>query len=315
MGKLHPQPPGPGVRLGCSFAGNSEWQVGSPRPWLLDSVAVTRLTGLLNKWRADLAAWAIPESITAASTDSPWVLPKQVFARRADRLTRNPGGASYEREREALAPAGTVLDIGSGAGAACLPLTPLATMVTAVDTEQDMLTLLAERAAKAGLDLRTVHGGWPDVAHQVVPADLVTCHHVLYNAPDVLPFLTALTRHARRRVVVELTAAHPLTSLNPLWLRFHGLRRPTGPTAADLLAILAEAGVSAGHTEWSRPAEADYAGFDELVDVTRRRLCLPTDRTSEVEAALLDLGSSRERPGDLGSSGRDVVTIWWEGTA
>ena len=315
MGKLHPQPPGPGVRLGCSFAGNSEWQVGSPRPWLLDSVAVTRLTGLLDKWRADLAAWAIPESITAASTDSPWVLPKQVFARRADRLTRNPGGASYEREREALAPAGTLLDIGSGAGAACLPLTPLATMVTAVDTEQDMLTLLAERAAKAGLDLRTVHGGWPDVAHQVVPADLVTCHHVLYNAPDVLPFLTALTRHARRRVVVELTAAHPLTSLNPLWLRFHGLRRPTGPTAADLLAILAEAGVSAGHTEWSRPAEADYAGFDELVDVTRRRLCLPTDRTSEVEAALLDLGSSRERPGDLGSSGRDVVTIWWEGTA
>jgi SAM-dependent methyltransferase len=278
-------------------------------------VAVTRLTGLLDKWRADLAAWAIPESITAASTDSPWVLPKQVFARRADRLTRKPGGASYEREREALAPAGTVLDIGSGAGAACLPLAPLATMVTAVDTEQDMLTLLAERAAKAGLDLRTVHGRWPNVARQVVPADLVTCHHVVYNAPDVLPFLTALTRHARRRVVVELTAAHPLTSLNPLWLRFHGLRRPTGPTAEDLLAILAEAGVPAGHTEWSRPAEADYTGFDELVDVTRRRLCLPADRTSEVEAALLDLGSSRELPGDLGSSGRDVVTIWWEGTA
>jgi SAM-dependent methyltransferase len=278
-------------------------------------VAVSRLAGLLDKWRADLAAWAIPESIAAGITDSPWVLPRQVFARRADRLTRKPGGTSYEREREALAPAGTVLDIGSGAGAACLPLAPLATTVTAVDTERGMLTLLAERAAKAGLDLRTVHGGWPDVAHQVAPADLVTCHHVVYNVPEVLPFLTALTRHARRRVVVELTAAHPLTSLNSLWLRFHGLRRPTAPTAADLLAILAEAGVSAGHTEWSRPAEADYAGFDELVDITRRRLCLPADRASEVEAALLDLGSSRERPGDLGSSGRDVVTIWWEGTA
>ena len=278
-------------------------------------MAVSRLAGLLDKWRADLAAWAIPESITAGITDSPWVLPRQVFVRRADRLTRKPGGASYEREREALAPAGTVLDIGSGAGAACLPLAPLATTVTAVDTERDMLTLLAERAAKAGLDLRTVHGGWPDVARQVAPADLVTCHHVLYNVPEVLPFLTALTSHAHRRVVVELTAAHPLTSLNSLWLRFHGLRRPTAPTAADLLAILAEAGVSAGHTEWSRPAEADYADFDELVDVTRRRLCLPADRTSEVEAALLDLGSSRERPGDLGSSGRDVVTIWWEGTA
>src|SRR5215467_2154163 len=164
------QPPGPDVRLGCSLAGNSEWHVGSPRPWSLDSVAVTRLAGLLDKWRADLAAWAIPETITAGIADSPWVLPRQVFARRADRLTREPGGASYEREREALAAAGTVLDIGSGAGAACLPLAPLATTVTAVDTDRDMLTLLGERAAKAGLDLRTTRGAWPDVAQQVAPA-------------------------------------------------------------------------------------------------------------------------------------------------
>jgi len=298
--------------LSCGTAGVACWLA---RPWSLDSVAVTRLAGLLDKWRADLAAWAIPEHITAGVADSPWVLPRQVFARRADRLTREPGGASYEREREALAPAGTILDIGSGAGAACLPLAPLATAVTAVDADRGLLTMLAERAAAAGLDLTPVYGAWPDVAEEVAPADVVTCHHVIYNVPDVLPFLTALTGHARRRVVVELTTVHPLTSLNPLWLRFHGLRRPAGPTAADLLAILAEAGVSAGHTEWSRPAEADYAGFDELVDVTRRRLCLPADRTSDVEAALLELGSSRERPGDLGSSGRDVVTIWWEGTA
>jgi len=156
---------------------------------------------------------------------------------------------------------------------------------------------------------------WYETTAQVTPADVVTCHHVVYNVPDLGPFLTGLTNHARRRVVVELTTAHPLTSLNPLWLRFHGLRRPAGPTATDLLAILAEAGLKAGHTGWSRPAEADYAGFAELVDITRRRLCLPADRASEVEAALLDLGSERERPGDLGSSGRNVVTIWWEGTA
>jgi len=270
---------------------------------------------LLDKWRADLAAWAIPEHITAAVTDSPWVLPRRVFARRADRLMAAPAGASYERATDALGPGGTVLDIGAGAGAACLPLATHATAVTAVDTDQDMLTLLAERATAAGMDLRTVQGSWPEAAAQVGPADVVTCHNVVYNVPEIWDFLVALTNHARRRVVVELTAAHPLTSLNPLWLRFHGLHRPDGPTAADLLAILAGAGVRAGHTEWTRPAEADYAGFAELVDVTRRRLCLPADRASEVEAALLDLGSQRERPGDLGSSGRNVVTIWWEGTA
>ena len=273
------------------------------------------LTELLSTWRGDLSAWAIPERITSAVAESPWVLPRQVFARRADRLTGAPGGVSYERAWEALAPSGTVLDVGSGAGAACLPLAPRATTVTAVDSDERMLAMLAERADGIGLGLRPVAGQWPAVAPQVPPADVVTCHHVIYNVPDVEPFLAALTSHARRRVVVEITTVHPLTALSPLWLRFHGLTRPTGPTAADLLAILSEMGLKARHTEWSRPAEADYASFPELVDVTRRRLCLPPERANEVEAALLDIGIMREEPGDLGSSGRDVVTIWWEGTA
>ena len=275
---------------------------------------MSSLTALLGNWRDDLSAWAIPEDITSAVAESPWVLPRQVFARRADRLASAPAGASFEREWEALAPAGAVLDVGAGAGAACLPLAPRATTVTAVDTDERMLALLAERAGAIGLDLRTVAGRWPDVAPQAAPADVVTCHHVIYNVPGLEPFLEALTDHARRRVVVEVTAAHPLTALNPVWLRFHGLTRPTRPTAGDLLAIVSEMGLKAGHTEWSRPAEADYASFAELVDVTRRRLCPPPERASEVEAALLDMGISHEQPGDLGSSGRDVVTIWWEGT-
>jgi SAM-dependent methyltransferase len=276
---------------------------------------VASLNALLDRWRDELGAWAIPEGITSAVTESPWVLPRQVFARRADRLAREPSGASYERAWEALAPTGTLVDVGSGAGAACLPLAPRAATITAVDGDGQMLGLLSERAGAIGADLRTVAGRWPDVAAQVAPADVVTCHHVIYNVPDLKPFLVALHNHARRRVVIETTTVHPLTSLSPLWLRFHGLTRPTGPTAADLLAILSEMGLEARHTEWSRPAEADYATFAELADVTRRRLCLPPERASEVEAALLDLGTNHERPGDLGSSGRDVVTIWWEGTA
>ena len=273
------------------------------------------LTELLSRWREDLAAWAIPDSITAGVAESPWVLPRQVFARRADRLRRAPGGPSYERAREALAPAGSVLDIGSGAGAACLPVAPCITTLTTVDTDEPMLGLLAERAGRAGLEPQVMPGRWPDIAGQVPPADVVTSHHVLFNVPDLGPFLAALSGHARRRVVVEIAAAHPLTSLNPLWLRFHGLKRPERPTAADVLDILAAMGLRPVHTEWSRPAEADYQSMAELVDVTRRRLCLPPGQASEVEAALMDLGTDPGHPGDLGSSGRDVVTIWWEGTA
>src|SRR5215470_19853972 len=108
------------------------------------------LDALLATWRDDLSAWAIPEPITSSVAESPWVLPRQVFARRADRLAHTPAGASYERASEALAPSGTVLDIGAGAGAACLPLAPHATTVTAVDTDERMLALLAERAGAVG---------------------------------------------------------------------------------------------------------------------------------------------------------------------
>ena len=51
------------------------------------------------------------------------------------------------------------------------------------------------------------------------------------------------------------------------------------------------------------------------MDVTRRRLCLPPGRAAEVAEALVESGVDPEHPVDLGSSGREVVTIWWDGTA
>jgi 2-polyprenyl-3-methyl-5-hydroxy-6-metoxy-1,4-benzoquinol methylase len=273
---------------------------------------VADLAELLEQWRSDLAAWAIPSSITAAVAESPWVMPRQVFARRADRLATDPGGSSYDRAWEALDPPGAVLDVGSGPGTACLPLIPRATSVTAVDSDQAMLGLLADRAAARSVQARCVLGSWPQVGPQVPVADVVTCHHVLYNVPDLGPFIKALTGHARRRVVLETAMTHPLTSLNPLWLKFHGLARPDRPTAADALAILAAMGLTIGQLSWRRPAGSDYASFDELTGVTRRRLCLPPERTAEVANALIELGVDPDDPLDLGSSGRDVLTIWWD---
>ena len=171
-----------------------------------------------------------------------------------------------------------MLDVGSGAGAACLPLAARATGLTAVDADPGCSDCWPSGPRPPGWRTQVVLGRWPDVAAQAPPADLVTCHHVLYNVPDLGPFLDALTGHARRRVVVEITAAHPLVQLNPLWLHFHGLTRPEGPTAADVIAILAAMGLRAGHTEWNRPGEADYPTVRELVEVTRRRLCLPAER-------------------------------------
>jgi len=274
---------------------------------------VAELTGLLDAWRGDLAAWAVPEHISAAATESPWVLPRQVFARRADRLAGTPSGPSYEVAWAALDPPGSILDVGTGAGAASLPLLARATALTAVDSDAAMLTLLAERAAARGVSARCVPGHWPEVAPQVPAADVVTCHHVLYNVPDLAPFVMALTAHARRLVVTEMTVTHPLVTLNELWLKFHGLRRPDGPTAAAVLPILAAMGLRPSWRQWRRPGGTDYASFDELADVTRRRLCLPPERAGDVAAALAEAGIDPGHPVDLGSSGREVVTIWWPG--
>jgi len=275
---------------------------------------VTDLEERLERWRADLAAWAIPEHITAAVAESPWVLPRQVFARRADRVSATPSGPSYQRAWAALDPPGSVLDVGSGAGAASLPLLPRATSLTAVDSDPEMLEEFSERSSAAGITARSVVGRWPEAAREAGPADVVTCHHVLYNVPDVRPFVTALTASARRTVVAEITTQHPLVSLNELWLRFHGLRRPVAPTAADLIEILEAMRLRPGHETWRRPGGRDYASFDEMVDVTRRRLCLPPERAAEVAAALAASGTDPEDPEDLGSSGRDVVTVWWNGS-
>ncbi|TMR98966.1 methyltransferase domain-containing protein [Nonomuraea basaltis] len=272
-------------------------------------------TELLRAWAEDLAAWRIPEPILARVAESPWVLPEEVFARRTDHYLAAPGGPSYERAMEALGEGGSVLDVGAGGGAASLPLASRTTALTAVDPHQPLLDDLVRRAVPLGLTPTAVCGTWPDAAARVTVADVVLCHHVIYNVADLAPFVAALTGHARRRVVVEVTVRHPLTELNPYWKRFHGLDRPEGPTAGQVIELLEAFGLEVKAERWTRPAMAEYGSFATLVDVVRRRLCLPPDRRADVASALSDAGVSKDCPPDLGSSGRDLVTLWWPGEA
>jgi SAM-dependent methyltransferase len=261
-------------------------------------------------WRHALESWAIPPEILAGATESPWVLARQACARRTELRPESPHSPSFERAWEALDPPGSVLDIGTGAGAACLPLWPRATSMTAVDADEQLLSVLANSAEGLGLDLRRVHGRWPDVASALAPADVVTCHHVVYNVPDIEPFLAELTAHARRRVVVEMTAVHPLSFLNPLWERFHGLIRPSTPRAEDILALLEALGVSPCYEIWTPSAPVEHGSFEDLVEVTRRRLCLQPGRSAEVASALRELDGP-EGLGELRAPPAELFTIWW----
>lgn len=249
----------------------------------------------VRRWEDDLAAWAIDPEILAAASESPFGFPRGMFDART-------GPAATRRVIDgALPDGGTLIDIGCGGGAASVGFAERAGLLIAVDSAEHMLA--SYRANTAGGDVRTVLGDWPAVAAELPAADVAVAANVVYNVPDLAPFLAELTTHARRRVVVELTDLHPWTGMSLLWKHFHGQDRPTGPSADDFGAVLDELGVAAEHETYPREAPWRDAAPDVVVEFTRRRLCLPVARQAEVEQAL------REQPADQPGT---ATTYWWD---
>jgi cyclopropane fatty-acyl-phospholipid synthase-like methyltransferase len=253
------------------------------------------------RWSTLLSRWAIPQALIDAAPASPYFFDPTLFTTAAEEaIARVDDTISDRAAREMLRPGGTVLDVGVGAGAASLRLG--ASRVIGVDTSDAMLAAFAERAARLGIVATVVHGSWPDAAGQVPPCDVVVCHHVAYNVADLASFATALADKAVTRVVVELTAQHPMAWLAPYWEALHGLAQPDGPTADDAVAVLEGLGFTVHQERWSRRIQMIGETGDEQVARVARRLCLPPDRLDELRGAM-----SRHPP----PPEREVVTVWW----
>jgi SAM-dependent methyltransferase len=272
-------------------------------------------TAALDRWRDQLAGWAIPEEILAAAPESPWGFPVGLFRARARRAGDRPATPSTREAARHLPPGGSVLDVGAGGGAASLPLAGAAGRLVGVDESPAMVASFLAAAEAAGVPAEGVEGRWPEVAGRVEAADVVVCHHVLYNVADLAPFVDALTGHARRRVVAELTERHPLAGLGPLWRRFHDLDRPAGPSADDAAAALAELGLPVDRQDWETDDRLGFDDLDELVAFTRRRLCLPAERDPEVAEALLAAGTRRVDGVWVSGGPRRLTTLSWPGSA
>lgn len=233
------------------------------------------------RWAELLAGWGIPDEIVAQAPESPWA---HVVAQFATDETLERDTISNRWAREVLPPVGgTVLDVGCGGGRSALPLVPPATELIGVDQSGAMLDEFVRAATEAGVARRTVHGMWPEVAPFTPMADVVVCHHVLFNVADVVPFVLALTDHARLAVVVEVPVRHPLSAWSEAWRHFWDLQRPDGPTHLDLVAVLREVGLDPEMTVGPRRAlSAAAADPSALVPTARRRLCLTDDRDDEL---------------------------------
>lgn len=265
------------------------------------------------RWRQALLAWAIPDEIIAAAPESPWGFPTNLFAGRADSaLKRSPSPANL-RALEALPEGGTVLDVGVGGGAGSLPLAGRAGLLTGIDPSQSMLDSFSGAAAGAGVASKTILGSWPEAADRAEPADVVICHHVGYNVPDLAPFIAALAGKARRRVVVELTPRHPLAWMNDLWLTFHGLSRPEGPTYEDAAAVVAELGHNVRHELSSGPpVMSGFPNRQDAIALVRKRVCLRPDQDEELAGALGARLTQTEGLWSASPPEHEIATLWWE---
>lgn len=244
------------------------------------------------RWRKLQEARAIPPRLLAAAPRSPYRHEPAHFVAPTEPLDTPSRRAALR----VLGDGGRVLDVGCGGGAASLAVAERADLVIGVDHHPGMLEVFAADCAARGVGHRTVLGAWPEVADEAGRADVVLCHHVGYNTADLAPFLAALTTAARRGVVMELTAAHPMAWLDPLWARFHDVHRGRPATADDAVAVLTEIGVVPTVTRWDRGARLP----DDPAWVARR-LCLPDDRVGEVAEALAAIPPRT----------REAVTLTW----
>ena len=259
------------------------------------------MTSAARRWAADLATWAIPPEILAQAPESPWIHPVEMFTVDAE----VPDTVSHQRARAALPAGGAVLDVGSGGGRASMALVPPAGVVLGVDEQRAMLDRYAAAADDRGVEHHELLGVWPDVAGDAPIGDVVVCHHVAYNVSDLAPFLLALSKHARRRVVLELPTTHPLTHMAPYWRQFWDLDRPDGPTAQDCLDVAREAGIDATMETWVDEvwSARGRLPLEKQAHYLRIRLCLPESREADVTAALVAAGDPPQRR---------TATIWWD---
>lgn len=249
-------------------------------------------------WARSLATWGIPKEILDQAETSPWIHPPVLF-QVPDEVRST---ISHARAFEALPVGGSVLDVGCGGGIAAFALTPPAAHVIGVDHQPEMLAMFSDNAVKRGVTSEVFEGFWPQIAPEVPSADVVVSHHVVYNVAEIGPFLTALSDHARSRVVIEMPTRHPLSNMSAAWKHFWNLERPMQPTSENLVEVLGELGINVRAQNWTEPMR-DTVDLDQEAEFMRIRLCLPAERLQEVRDYLRAHPLPKQR---------EVATIWWD---
>ncbi|MDA8026488.1 MAG: methyltransferase domain-containing protein [Actinomycetota bacterium] len=245
-----------------------------------------KIAELSQGWGEALASWAVPDELLAKSPTSPYRLNPDKF--KPDQ-SRRSSGTVRELERLATdqkrAPR-SLIDVGSAAGGISLLVAASFEKIVAVDQSKEMLDAFEENATALGFAerIRTVNSAWPTTLS--LTADIVLNANVLYNVPNPAPFVAALIDAATQSVVIEVTRNHPLSNVNALYEHFHHIKRPTTPTANDVIELVKAFGYSPKIESWIRTTSGPSHTSQERLNEYQSRACIEENRREELREYL-----------------------------
>ena len=266
----------------------------------------------VDRWRAELEAWVIPQRLLEAAEESPYGWAPWIWARLSAAARLGTPPITLEIAGTLLGAHGSVVDVGAGRGRASLPLAVRGHDLTAVEPDAGMADGFEEEAARLGVPARLVRGRWPEAAGEVADTDVALSANVVYDVAGIGPFVTALDEAAGRGVVLEMAERHPRVVTAPLFRAVHGVDRPGGPSVDDLVAVITEElGILPNVERWERPTSLWFENWDEILAFYGRRVTLPIARRHELRPLLEPTVTERDGRLYVGDRVGRHCTVWW----
>ena len=208
----------------------------------------------------------------------------------------------------------SLLDIGAGCGALCIPLARVFDRVVALDSSAAMLDELRTGANSAGVEnISTELAAWEDAEKEAGDFDVVLCANVLgvLNHPhDSIP---RLEKHAKRFVFLLLGTPGNADKFyfRELWPLIFGSDPPKKSNYFDAYGALYRLGIFANVAVVDYNFDQPFRDIEEAVSFWKDHMRLSDDRWDKTLREFLL--KRLERSGDLlwARVPKQSAIIWW----